>query len=252
MRVPSSCPTNPSQEAVRLPSQTAISPTNRAYCVTPSLVGVEFGDSTRWGRVRNHPIFSVSYGKRLGARPRSRPLGSTLKLRQPKTLYSKPPQGFEPWTPALRKPCSTAELRRRSAGKLVPALRMTSPLAARFGMTASARRSCRAHAHLSARPGRHRTHGSTPATPESSALTVRSWCRRPATRRFACGTRARPRSAAAVRIVGQASGQRKRRLASGPPRRSAATASGKIAAPARSRLYPTGSTRGEGGRAPPS
>ena len=102
MRVPSSCPTNPSQEAVRLPSQTAISPTNRAYCVTPSLVGVEFGDSTRWGRVRNHPIFSVSYGKRLGARPRSRPLGSTLKLRQPKTLYSKPPQGFEPWTPALR------------------------------------------------------------------------------------------------------------------------------------------------------
>jgi hypothetical protein len=26
---------------------------------------------------------------------------------------SKPPQGFEPWTPALRKLCSTAELRRR-------------------------------------------------------------------------------------------------------------------------------------------
>src|SRR5216683_72981 len=25
----------------------------------------------------------------------------------------KPPQGFEPWTPALRKLCSTAELRRR-------------------------------------------------------------------------------------------------------------------------------------------
>ena len=28
-------------------------------------------------------------------------------------LRSKPPQGFEPWTPALRKLCSTAELRRR-------------------------------------------------------------------------------------------------------------------------------------------
>src|SRR5262245_43724583 len=27
---------------------------------------------------------------------------------------SKPPQGFEPWTPALRKLCSTAELRRRT------------------------------------------------------------------------------------------------------------------------------------------
>ena len=26
---------------------------------------------------------------------------------------SEPPQGFEPWTPALRKLCSTAELRRR-------------------------------------------------------------------------------------------------------------------------------------------
>src|SRR5687768_2341180 len=57
------------------------------------------------------PTFSVGYGKRLGFRPRSRPPGGTLKLRQPKTFYPEPPQGFEPWTPALRKRCTTTVLR---------------------------------------------------------------------------------------------------------------------------------------------
>ena len=40
---------------------------------------------------------------------------------------SKPPRGFEPRTPALRKPCSTAELRRRYVLKLPDFSRLTSP-----------------------------------------------------------------------------------------------------------------------------
>ena len=43
--------------------------------------------------------------------------------------WRKPPQGFEPWTPALRKLCSTAELRRRKyhVSKLFRPFQLTFP-----------------------------------------------------------------------------------------------------------------------------
>src|SRR5260221_11769280 len=39
-------------------------------------------------------------------------IASTPLMLEHRPVLQEPPQGFEPWTPALRKRCSTAELRR--------------------------------------------------------------------------------------------------------------------------------------------
>ena len=93
------------------------------YCLLPSFPTTPSASPVvRGGRPR------PSTNRASGRFRSSRPTGARCLCKSVTAVSQKPPQGFEPWTPALRKRCSTAELFRRKATFFAPAHRRSRRL----------------------------------------------------------------------------------------------------------------------------